>query len=252
MSARGERFVIHECFVAAMAFHGMSASEGPLPPAKSVNALPHRTDWAIARVDAEAHARIGAIGTLLRMVPIHAEDLTPGLIWRAFDESGRLAFPDVVETMVRLIPMDAVRVSGGAPSVAGLVRCLVSMLMTREARPTRYAEPVRAAPACEDGYPATERATGGLRRAPWHRRWARPTVTLTPGWRKGCNTCRSQRGRPIRAALSVVATRAARPRRRRAGRGRTGTAGRPLHGGADRPGGRADPLPDTGGIPQPP
>jgi cytochrome c oxidase cbb3-type subunit I/II len=198
-------------FVVAVTFYGMSTFEGPLLSVKSVNALSHYTDWTIAHVHAgalgwvgfsvfgmvywllprvyqaplwskklaEVHFWIGTIGILLYIVPIYAAGLTQGLMWRAFDESGRLAYPDFVETVVRLIPMYAVRVVGGALYVAGLVLCLVNMLMTWKARPARYAEPVHEAPALEGGYPAAERATGGFRRALWHRRWEGLPVTFT-------------------------------------------------------------------------
>ena len=45
------------------------------------------------------------IGILLYIVAIYAAGLTQGLMWRAFDEGGRLAYPDFVETVVRLMPM---------------------------------------------------------------------------------------------------------------------------------------------------
>src|SRR5262249_60537334 len=46
---------------------------------------------------AEVHFWIGTIGILLYIVAIYAAGLTQGLMWRAFDETGRLAYPDFIE-----------------------------------------------------------------------------------------------------------------------------------------------------------
>jgi cytochrome c oxidase cbb3-type subunit I/II len=123
-------------FVAAITFYGMSTFEGPLLSIKSVNALSHYTDWTIAHVHAgalgwvgfmvfgmvywllprllqaplwsrrlaEAHFWVGTVGIVLYVVPIYTAGLTQGLMLRAFDESGRLAYPDFVETVLRLQP----------------------------------------------------------------------------------------------------------------------------------------------------
>ena len=180
-------------FVVAITFYGMSTFEGPLLSIKSVNALSHYTDWTIAHVHAgalgwvgfmvfgmmywllprlfqaelwsrrlaELHFWIGTVGILLYIVAIYAAGLTQGLMWRAFDETGRLAYPDFVETTVRLIPMYWVRVIGGSLYIAGLVLLGVNVLMTWRARPARYAEPVHEAPALARAH---ARRAGGRRR----------------------------------------------------------------------------------------
>ena len=56
-------------------------------------------------------------------------------MWRAFDETGRLAYPDFIETTLRLIPMYWVRVVGGSLYLAGTVLCGVNLLDDLEARP---------------------------------------------------------------------------------------------------------------------
>jgi cytochrome c oxidase cbb3-type subunit I/II len=197
-------------FVVAITFYGMSTFEGPLLSVKSVNALSHYTDWTIAHVHggalgwvgfmvfgmvywllprlyqtelwsrraAETHFWIGTIGILLYIVAIYAAGLTQGLMFRAFDEAGRLAYPDFIETTVRLIPMYWVRVLGGALYITGVVLCGINVLMTWRRRPARYAEPVHEAPALSPGYPA-EGAPGGFRRARWHRRWEGMPVTFS-------------------------------------------------------------------------
>ena len=84
---------------------------------------------------------------------IYAAGLTQGLMLRAFDESGRLAYPDFVETTVRLIPMYWVRVLGGGLYIAGMVLCAWNVVMTWRRAPATYAEPVHEAPALLAGVP---------------------------------------------------------------------------------------------------
>jgi len=197
-------------FVVAITFYGMSTFEGPLLSIKSVNALSHYTDWTIAHVHAgalgwvgfmifgmmywllprlfqaelwsrrlaELHFWIGTVGILLYIVAIYAAGLTQRLMWRAFDETGRLAYPDFIETTVRLIPMYWVRVIGGSLYIAGLVLLGVNVLMTWRARPARYAEPVHEAPALTSARAAGP-AAGGAGWAGWHRRWEGLPLTFS-------------------------------------------------------------------------
>src|SRR6187401_2573041 len=166
-------------FVVAITFYGMATFEGPLLSIKSVNALSHYTDWTIAHVHsgalgwngfmafgmmyylaprifqtklwskklAELHFWFGTIGILLYIVAIYAAGVTQGLMWRAFDSTGRLAYPDFVETVVRLIPMYWVRVVGGSLFLSGVIMGLVNMLMTWKGRPAKYEEAADEAPA---------------------------------------------------------------------------------------------------------
>jgi cytochrome c oxidase cbb3-type subunit I/II len=197
-------------FVVAITFYGMTTFEGPLLSVKSVNALAHYTDWIIAHVHAgalgwvgfmvfgmlywllprlfqaelwsrrlaELHFWIGTVGILLYIVAIYAAGLTQGLMWRALDETGRLAYPDFIETTIRLIPMYWVRAIGGSLYIAGIVLCAVNVLMTWRGRPAAYALPVQEAPALARAYPA-EAAVGGGRRAAWHRRWEGLPLTFS-------------------------------------------------------------------------
>ncbi len=215
-------------FVVAITFYGMSTFEGPLMSIKSVNVLSHYTDWTIAHVHAGAlgwvgfmsfgmmywlmprlfqtplwskrlmdlHFWVATIGILLYIVAIYAAGLTQGLMWRAFDETGRLAYPDFIETTLRLIPMYWVRVVGGTLYLAGTALCGVNLLMTWKRRPAVYEEPEYEAPALDRGFvePAPEpteletkkapvTATGialdKLARAAWHRRWEGLPLTFT-------------------------------------------------------------------------
>jgi cytochrome c oxidase cbb3-type subunit I/II len=212
-------------FVVGITFYGMATFEGPMLSIKSVNALSHYTDWTIAHVHAGAlgwngfmafgllywltprlfqtklwserlantHFWIGTLGILFYIVPIYAAGVTQGLMWRAFDETGRLAYPDFVETVVNLMPMYWVRVFGGSLFVAGVVMCFVNVLMTWRGRPATYEEEVHEAPPLgefegkdpEFVIPAnTTTADFGHRvryfaNAAWHRVWERHPFRFT-------------------------------------------------------------------------
>ncbi|MCC6899675.1 MAG: cytochrome-c oxidase, cbb3-type subunit II [Polyangiaceae bacterium] len=203
-------------FVVGITFYGMSTFEGPMLSVKSVNALSHYTDWTIAHVHSGAlgwngmmtfgmaywlaprlfqtelwnkklanlHFWLGTLGILLYIVPIYAAGVTQGLMWRAFDETGRLAYPDFVETVIRLIPMYWVRVAGGTLFVVGTLLCLINVLMTWKARPAKYEEPEHEAPALGEleepaGKPAAQGLLGTLARADFHRAWERKALKFS-------------------------------------------------------------------------
>ena len=196
-------------FVVAITFYGMSTFEGPMLSIKSVNALSHYTDWNIAHVHggalgwvgfmifgmvywlvprlyqtklysqklATTHFWVATIGIVLYVVSMWASGITQGLMWRAFDQTGRLQYPDFLETVVRLAPMYWVRAFGGAMYITGLGICIYNLVKTWQTRPARYADPeisvppmIRAAKVLA----ATEkRALEREAQAPvhWHRRW---------------------------------------------------------------------------------
>lgn len=213
-------------FVVGITFYGMSTFEGPLLSIKSVNALSHYTDWTIAHVHAgtlgwngfmtfgmlywlaprlfqtelwsqrlcRLHFWIGTLGILFYIVSIYAAGVTQGLMWRAFDDTGRLAYPDFIETVVRILPMYWVRVVGGTMYVAGVVFAVVNLTMTWKSRPTRYEEPeIQAAPlAAKDNLPVPKVVIprhptmvefgyhlGYFADAAWHRVWERRPLKLT-------------------------------------------------------------------------
>ncbi|CAG0949112.1 cytochrome c oxidase cbb3-type subunit I/II [Phycisphaerales bacterium] len=211
-------------FVVGVTFYGMSTFEGPMLSVKSVNALSHYTDWTIAHVHAGAlgwngfmtfgmaywllprlfqaplwskrlmatHFWIATIGILLYIIPIYFAGITQGLMWRAFNETGRLQFPEFVETVTRLMPFYWIRVLGGLLYIAGMILMIVNALMTWRARPAVYEEPVHEAPALIPGYvdePAPEsHLVGNLevgRRMDlfiqgwWHRVWERKPLKFT-------------------------------------------------------------------------
>jgi cytochrome c oxidase cbb3-type subunit I/II len=203
-------------FVVAVTAYGMATFEGPALSVKSINALVHYTDWIIAHVHtgalgwngfltfgmiywllprlfqtrlhsqklAEVHFWFAAVGMLFYVVPIYVAGFTQGLMWRAFDETGRLLYPDFIETTVKLIPMYWMRAAGGALYLTGVVLCGYNLLMTWRARPRTYEVPVVQAPALEGRpVPADARATGSAWQrftgATWHRRWEGLPLTFT-------------------------------------------------------------------------
>ncbi len=212
-------------FVVGITFYGMATFEGPMLSIKSVNALSHYTDWTIAHVHAGAlgwngfmafgmlywlaprifqaplwskklanvHFWIGTLGILFYIIAIYAAGVTQGLMWRAFDDTGRLAYPDFIETVVRILPMYWVRVLGGSMYVIGVALGLVNLVQTWRSRPDVYEETVHEAAALGPYTGAEPRVviprhgtmtTFGYHlryfaQANWHRAWERKPLFFT-------------------------------------------------------------------------
>ncbi|HEY3215966.1 MAG TPA: cytochrome-c oxidase, cbb3-type subunit I [Candidatus Eisenbacteria bacterium] len=204
-------------FVVAVTAYGMATFEGPMLSVKSVNALAHYTDWIIAHVHtgalgwngfltfgmvywllprlfqtplhsrrlAEAHFWFATFGVIFYVTAIYGAGLTQGLMWRAFDETGRLQFPDFIETTMKLMPMYWIRAFGGGLYLVGMLLFGYNILMTWRARPARYQEPVIQAPPLDRHAPehaATPLSQGWWARftaAAWHRRWEGLPITFT-------------------------------------------------------------------------
>ncbi|MFO0861664.1 MAG: cytochrome-c oxidase, cbb3-type subunit I [Phycisphaerales bacterium] len=165
--------------VVGITFYMMSTFEGPMLSVKTVNMLSHYTDWTIAHVHAgtlgwngfmtfgmiywlaprlfqtqlyskklaEWHFWIGTLGILLYVIPIYVAGVTQGLMWRAFDQSGGLQFPEFVETVTKLMPFYWIRVIGGTLYFAGAVLLAYNVLRTWMTRPATYEVPVVSAPS---------------------------------------------------------------------------------------------------------
>jgi len=211
-------------FVVGVTFYGMSTFEGPLLSIKVVNSLSHYTDWTIAHVHsgvlgwngfmtfgmlywlmprlfqnklwstklATTHFWLGTIGMVLYILSIYTAGITQGLMWRAWDETGRLAYPDFIETVTVLIPMYWIRVVGGLMYLTGAILALYNFYMTWKGRPDKYEETVHyAAPLTPnyDGDPAAKSrltANAGFGHAGdkflqgnWHRNWERRPVRFS-------------------------------------------------------------------------
>ncbi|MFI5312171.1 MAG: cytochrome-c oxidase, cbb3-type subunit II, partial [Gemmatimonadales bacterium] len=134
---------------------------------------------------AETHFWIASFGILLYVAAIYSAGITQGLMWRAFDETGRLQYPDFIETTIRLLPMYWVRVAGGALFIIGAIIFLYNIVMTWRRRPATYEVPVIQAPPLERVVlvsPAPVPAGGAWARFTgllWHRTWERLPLTFT-------------------------------------------------------------------------
>ena len=143
-------------WVVAISFYGMSTFEGPLMSIRAVNALSHYTDWTIGHVhsgalgwvgmaafaclywlvpqlygrklhsesSATAHFWLATIGIVLYVVAMWVAGITQGLMWRAVDpDTGLLAYPNFMDTVLTLIPFYWIRLAGGLMYLAGMVMC---------------------------------------------------------------------------------------------------------------------------------
>jgi len=207
-------------FVVAITAYGMATFEGPMLSVKSVNALAHYTDWVIAHVHtgalgwngfltfgmiywllprlfqtklyskklAEAHFWVASFGILIYVVAIYSAGVTQGLMWRAFDETGRLAYPDFVETVLKLMPMYWMRAVGGSLYIVGMLMFGWNILMTWRSRPAVYEEPVIKAARLLGGSATRQEPSSPAAEQPawsyfismsWHRAWERRWVLFS-------------------------------------------------------------------------
>jgi cytochrome c oxidase cbb3-type subunit I/II len=203
--------------VVAITGYGMATFEGPMLSIKSVNSLAHYTDWIVAHVHtgalswngfltfgmvywlaprlfqvplhsrrlANAHFWIASFGIILYVIAIYSAGVTQGLMWRAFDDTGRLQYPDFVETVARLIPMYWMRVVGGSLYIIGMLLFIYNMVKTWRKRPAVYDEPVvQAAPLRRkyvppaDPAPVPAGAWARLVNLTWHRPLERLPLTF--------------------------------------------------------------------------
>ncbi|HKK06122.1 MAG: cytochrome-c oxidase, cbb3-type subunit I [Gammaproteobacteria bacterium] len=152
--------------ITSLSFYGMSTFEGPLMSLKSVNALSHYTDWTIGHVHSGAlgwvamvtigsfyhlipriwdtkmystrlvytHFFLASIGIVLYITSMWVAGIGQGLILRAFDDYGNLAYT-FVESVAFLHKPYIVRATGGLFFVSGMILMAYNFYMTvRQAR----------------------------------------------------------------------------------------------------------------------
>jgi len=195
-------------FVVGITFYGMATFEGPMLSVKSVNALSHYTDWNIAHVHAGAlgwvgfmvfgmiywlaprlyqtklyskklattHFWVATVGIVLYVVGMWASGITQGLMWRAFDETGRLQYPDFIESVTRIMPMYWMRAIGGSLYITGLLIGAYNLFKTWQARPAKYDDVAVEVPPMVRAKKQVEKEKKILERAAeprqhWHRKW---------------------------------------------------------------------------------
>jgi cytochrome c oxidase cbb3-type subunit 1 len=147
--------------IMSLAFYAMSTFEGPVMAAKTVNALSHYTDWTIGHVHSGAlgwvamvaigsiyhmvmklwsremysmklinlHFWMATIGTVLYIVAMWVSGIMQGLMWRAYDEYGTLAYT-FAESVEAMHPYYALRAIGGFIFFLGACVMLYNVLMT--------------------------------------------------------------------------------------------------------------------------
>ncbi len=164
--------------ITALSFYGMSTFEGPLMSLKSVNALSHYTDWTIGHVHSGAlgwvamitfgslyhlvprlwntklyserlvyaHFFLATVGIVLYITALWVAGIGQGLMLRAFDEYGNLAYT-FIESVAFLHKPYVVRAIGGAFFLSGVLVMVFNFYMTIVR--ARRAAPAKAGTAPE-------------------------------------------------------------------------------------------------------
>ncbi|WP_417499271.1 cytochrome-c oxidase, cbb3-type subunit I [Methylophaga sp.] len=147
--------------IVSLAFYAMSTFEGPVMSSKTVNALSHHTDWTIGHVHAGAlgwvamvsigaiyhmveklwrvplystklvntHFWMAIIGTVIYITAMWVSGIMQGLMWRAYDDYGNLAYT-FVESVAQMHPYYAMRAVGGLVFFLGAVVMLFNVTVT--------------------------------------------------------------------------------------------------------------------------
>jgi cytochrome c oxidase cbb3-type subunit I/II len=180
----------------ALTFYGMSTFEGPLLSIKSVNSIAHFTDWIPGHVHSGtigwnymliagiffylvpklwntelyskklAHIQFwfATIGLVLYIISMWVAGITQSLMWRAMDESGKLVYPNFIETVVKIVPMYWVRAFGGTFVLISFVLMMYNFYKTAKAgkveKPVIYEAPSLNADSIEHDASAHRKLEG--------------------------------------------------------------------------------------------
>ena len=148
--------------ITSLSFYGMSTFEGPMMSIKTVNALSHYTDWTVGHVHSGAlgwvamvsigsmyyllpklfgktemfstklitvHFWIATIGTVLYIAATWISGVMQGLMWRAVNADGTLAY-SFVESVKGSYPFWAIRLLGGVLFLSGMLIMAYNMFKT--------------------------------------------------------------------------------------------------------------------------
>ncbi len=161
--------------IMSLAFYAMSTFEGPVMAAKSVNALSHYTDWTVGHVHSGAlgwvamvsigaiyhmvmklwktemysmqlinvHFWLATIGTVFYVVAMWVSGIMQGLMWRAYDEYGTLAYT-FAESVAAMHPYYVMRAFGGFIFFLGAAVMLYNIVMTIRTAEARSANKVES------------------------------------------------------------------------------------------------------------
>jgi cytochrome c oxidase cbb3-type subunit I len=158
--------------IVSLSFYGMATFEGPMMAIKTVNSLSHYTDWGIAHVHSgalgwvglismgslyyliprmfgqvkmysvkaiELHFWIATVGIVLYIASMWIAGVMEGLMWRAVNPDGTLAY-SFVEGVKATFPFYVVRLCGGVLYLSGML--IMAWNVFKTATNGRYA-PVR-------------------------------------------------------------------------------------------------------------
>ncbi len=147
--------------ITSLSFYGMSTFEGPMMSLKSVNALSHYTDWTVGHVHSGAlgwvamvsfgslyhmmpklwnttiyslklvyiHFFLATIGILLYITALWVSGIGQGLMLRAFDQYGNLAY-SFIETVAFMHGPLVARAIAGFFFVSGILIMVYNIAMT--------------------------------------------------------------------------------------------------------------------------
>ncbi len=147
--------------ILASTFYMFSTLEGPIQAIKSVNALAHFTDWIIGHVHDGALGWVGfmviasmyhmaprmfkreiyskslmnsqfwiqTLGVILYFTSMWIAGITQGMMWRAHDEFGNLAY-SFIDTVTVLHPYYTIRAVGGTLYLIGMLMFAYNMYKT--------------------------------------------------------------------------------------------------------------------------
>jgi cytochrome c oxidase cbb3-type subunit 1 len=138
--------------IVSLSFYGMSTFEGPMMSIKTVNSLSHYTDWTVGHVHSgalgwvamisigsiyallpalvgrremhsmrlvETHFWIHTIGVVFYIAAMWIAGVMQGLMWRATDADGNLAYT-FVESLKATYPYYLGRLAGGVLVLTGM------------------------------------------------------------------------------------------------------------------------------------
>lgn len=154
----------------SITFYGMSTFEGPLLSVKSVNYIAHYTDWIIGHVHsgtigwnvmivsgilyytvpklwktklysealANFHFWSTTLGLIVYILVMWAAGITQGMMWRALDDQGALVYPNFIETVVRILPLYAIRAVAGVAILTGYLAMVYNLFKTIASAPANH------------------------------------------------------------------------------------------------------------------
>ena len=173
---------ILKMMVVAVTAYGMSTFEGPMMSLKNVNALSHFTDWTIGHVHigalgwnglltfgvlywliprifktelyskklANIHFWIATLGIIFYAIGMYWAGITQGLMWKQFTPEGYLLYPNFLDTVLQILPMYAVRATGGTLYLTGALIMTYNLAKTVKGAKLEENEEAQAPPLVID------------------------------------------------------------------------------------------------------